>query len=346
MPPASGWRTEDRPLGHGGGTMRVYLSFDIEVWCEGWQELDAQFPASFQRYVYGRSAAGDYALPKTLELLKRHGLHGVFFVEPLFAARFGLQHLREIVQLIQGAGQEVQLHIHPEWTDELPAPPIAEASRKRQHLCYYSEDEQRALIHHAAQLLQQAGAPAPTAFRAGSYAADAATYRALSALGLRIDSSLNSCYAVSGADIAWARNSNERLELEGVCSYPVTVVRDGLGRPRPAQINSLGFAEMRQALERAHAAGQQDFVIVSHNFEMLRPGSSTPDWTVVRRFERLCAYLAAERGRYEVGGFAHRPPRSAPHPELPRLPAHATLARLGEQLRRRFTDRLASGQPS
>ena len=81
--------------------MNVYLSFDIEVWCNGWKDLDGQFPASFERYVYGRSSRGDYALPKTLEILERNGLKGVFFVEPLFAARFGIDKLAVIVDLIR-----------------------------------------------------------------------------------------------------------------------------------------------------------------------------------------------------------------------------------------------------
>jgi hypothetical protein len=31
--------------------MRVHLTFDIEVWCGGWDRLDASFPAAFDRYV-------------------------------------------------------------------------------------------------------------------------------------------------------------------------------------------------------------------------------------------------------------------------------------------------------
>jgi hypothetical protein len=54
--------------------------------------------------MYGRSPAGDYALPKTLEILDRNGLKGVFFVEPLFAARFGVEHLATIVDLIRAGG--------------------------------------------------------------------------------------------------------------------------------------------------------------------------------------------------------------------------------------------------
>ena len=61
--------------------MKVLLTFDVEVWCGGWDNLDQRFPSSFDRYVFGSSKAGDFALPRTLQILKRHGLRGVFFVE-------------------------------------------------------------------------------------------------------------------------------------------------------------------------------------------------------------------------------------------------------------------------
>ena len=108
--------------------MNVHLTFDIEVWCDGWDSLDATFPASFERYVYAKSAHGSYALPKTLEILERHGLTGVFFVEPLFAARFGLEYLRTVVDLIRVAGHSVQLHLHPEWVDEIRPALIANSA--------------------------------------------------------------------------------------------------------------------------------------------------------------------------------------------------------------------------
>ena len=118
--------------------MNVYLTFDIEIWCNGWSDLNRVFPASFERYVYGHSTHGDYALPKTLQLLNQHGLRGVFFVEPLFATRFGQQHLNTIVGLIRNAGHDVQLHLHPEWTDEALTPLIPDCATKRQHLSYYT----------------------------------------------------------------------------------------------------------------------------------------------------------------------------------------------------------------
>jgi len=81
--------------------MKVLLTFDVEVWCNSWEHLDKLFPSAFDRYVYGHSRHGSYALPKTLEILNTHGLQGVFFIEPLFAARFGLSYLQTIVNLIR-----------------------------------------------------------------------------------------------------------------------------------------------------------------------------------------------------------------------------------------------------
>jgi hypothetical protein len=90
----------------------------LEIWPGSWNNIDARFPEAFRRYVYGDTPQGQYALPMTLEILRDHGLRGIFFVEPLFSARFGLGPLQEFVSLIQEGGQDVQMHLHPEWADE------------------------------------------------------------------------------------------------------------------------------------------------------------------------------------------------------------------------------------
>lgn len=317
--------------------MKVHLTFDVEVWCNGWQHLDRNFPSAFDRYVYGRSKHGEYALPATLEILNRHGLRGVFFVEPLFAARFGSEFLGRIVRLIEDAGQEVQLHLHPEWTDEIRPPPIDDASRKRQHLCHYTREEQTLLIEFGLALLREHARGPIHAFRAGSYAANLDTYHALATAGLRVDSSLNPIYEVSGSDLPERADTGSVSRLGPVQVLPVTVFRDGLGRLRPAQVGACSLSEMRQALVHATALGRRHFVVVSHNFEMLKPGSSDPDRIVVRRFEGLCRHLAAQRGRYDVCGLNldGAPTSDAGSGEL-RTSPWATLSRLAQQALRRW----------
>ncbi len=316
--------------------MRVILSFDIEVWCNGWNQLDQKFPAAFDRYVYGRSKAGEYALPRTLETLQNNQLKAVFFIEPLFAARFGIKYLAQIVSLIQSAGQDIQLHIHPEWCDELNPLPFPGARVKRQHLCYYDLDEQTQLIALAKQLLVEAGADQPSVFRAGSYAADTNTYQALAANGIYLDSSLNGCFSISGRDVAFDRKSNAALQIGEVRCVPVSKYRDGMGCVRPAQISAAGFDEMRDALISAEALGQKEFVWVSHNFEMLKAKSSLPDWVVVDRFEKLCSFLSSNPERFNVGCFEPPVLGSTKAPALPRASGIATVRRHIEQLKRRF----------
>lgn len=322
--------------------MKVLLTFDVEVWCNGWDRLDEVFPHHFDRYVYGRSAQGQFALPKTLEILAAHGLKGVFFIEPLFAARFGVEHLATIVNLVRQAGQDVQLHLHPEWVDEIRPGLIADCAVKRQHLSYYTLDEQVALIRTGRELIEQAGGGRCDAFRAGSFACNRDSYRALAANGIGIDSSLNEHYAVSGPDLRGQADFVDLSTIEGVVSHPVGLYIDGFGRLRPAQLSGSSFVELRQALQAAAELGRSEYVIVSHNFEMLRPGRSDPDSVVVRRFTDLCRFLRDNRASLPTGTFDAGTAGAAQRFGSSRQPAvgrAATLVRHAEQLRRRLRDR-------
>lgn len=320
--------------------MNVFLTFDIEVWCNGWDDLDRSFPASFERYVYGHSTHGDFALPQTLAILNRHGLKGVFFVEPLFATRFGAVHLETIVQLIREAGHDVQLHLHPEWTDESIEPIIENCATKRQHLSYYTLDEQTTLIGHGRKMLEAAGSERIRAFRSGSFAANRDTFEALHRNAILLDSSLNRCYAISAPDLLQEHALSTAFVVQDVTTYPVTVMKDGFGRDRPAHLSACGFDELRDALLCAQLAGASDFVVVSHNFEMLKPGSSRPDWIVVKRFERLCAFLSQHPKQFNVRSFGDDDVRFATGSRratpAPRASWVSTGKRYVEQIQRRL----------
>ena len=258
--------------------------------------------------------------------------HGVFFVEPLFAARFGTEYLSRIVALIQEAGQEIQLHLHPEWTDEIRPPPIADATRKRQHLSYYTQAEQTILIRKGVEMLKEVGVTQVLAFRAGSFAANADTYRALSENGIRFDSSLNATSRLSGPDIQTTRLMNRPCRVGDVSVYPITVFKDGFGGFRHSQIGACSSQELEEMLEDCAAQGMDDVVLFSHNFEMLRPGSSEPDFIVARRFERLCQVLS-QRGMYRTVGF-HEAKEIKASEQLtghPRVGLWATSWRYAEQ---------------
>lgn len=283
----------------------VFLTCDTEVWCDGWSGIDEKFPDAFARYVYGRDARGRVnGLPLQLELLQQHGLHGVFFVESLFTGRFGIGPLQEIVGLIGAAGQEVQLHLHPEWADESRSRWLPHVPEKRQHLRYFGADDQATLLEAGILALQDAGAPRPTAFRAGSYALNAATLKALAKVGIRIDSSYNATMLGDSSGLAPGRRLADAARFDALLEFPVSYFRDGFGRWRHAQLGACAFEELRDALWSARHGGLRAFVIVFHNFELLNQAKRGRDPTVVRRFERLCRFLADHSKDFCCRGFA------------------------------------------
>ncbi|MCB1773560.1 MAG: polysaccharide deacetylase family protein [Gammaproteobacteria bacterium] len=318
--------------------LNVYLTVDTEIWCPGWDNLDATFPGAFRKYVYGPTPRGDFALPATLSILREYGLPAVFFVEPLFSARFGIEPLREMVGLIVDAGQEVQLHLHTEWLDEVDVPGLPRVGQKIPAMAQLDEHDQAAVIAWGLARLAEAGAPAVNAFRAGSYGANQATLNALRQNGIFLDSSYNLGADVGVADMMPGERLVQPRVVDGLCIYPVSVLRlERQGAYRIAQVTALSFREMVAYLEQALADGWDSVVIVTHNFEMLSPDKQHVDRFVERRFRQLCQYLAQHSDRYRVRGFADAPGVDIqPQPSPPAANPLRAGQRHAEQAVRRF----------
>src|SRR3712207_1654129 len=135
---------------------RVLLTVDTELtWAPfargaSWQE---NFTCSYEPAEVG--------VPYQLERLRANGLKACFFVDPMPALVYGIEPVRRMVEPILAAGQEVQLHIHPVWLS------IADGKREGAdfELTCFDAETQQALIAKARDLLVEAGAPAPLAFR-------------------------------------------------------------------------------------------------------------------------------------------------------------------------------------
>jgi hypothetical protein len=262
-----------------------------------------------------------------LATLRRHGLRACFFVDPMPALVYGLDPVRAMVGPILDAGQEVQLHLHSFWHD------LAEGRREapRFELTGFDAPAQRLLIATARDLLVEAGAPPPIAFRSGSYAADSATLEALASLGMRYDSSHN------GADHPWpsalplAPALIDPVEIAGLVEIPITQIRRGIGL-RPFQICALSLQEMRAALRHAARHRHPLVTIVGHSFELASRDGRRANALVRGRFDRLCAFLRAHAAELPTATFAELDgilPAAGSQP-LPEQPLR-TARRLVEQ---------------
>lgn len=313
----------------------VFLTNDVEIWCNGWDNLDAAFPSSFRKYIHGPTARGEFGLTYQFQVLNDHGLRGVFFIEPLFARRFGQAPLDEIVGLTRAAGQEIQLHLHTEWADEATPALVPGMTRKRQNIRDFTYEEQTTLIGIGLDLLRQAGAHDVNAFRAGSFGFNRDTLRALAAHGIRFDSSYNpTMYGLESGLAPGAMLTEPYLE-DGVYEFPLTVYRDGRGL-RHTQLTSCSTAELEGLLWQALEQGRQSFVLLFHSFELLTSSKERADPVVLDRFRKLCRFLEKNSDCFNTRGFVGLEPRAVERqPDPLTSPLYRTGFRMMQQALRR-----------
>jgi hypothetical protein len=302
--------------------VKILITVDTEVWPDspGWPHTPLGATQDCARelawYFYGGERSGGLGVPYQLQVLADAGLKATYFIDPMFSFALGTKPLRALVELVKRHGQEIGLHMHPEWlTDRrcvgLPAfgGPLLSA---------YSQDEQSALIRAGAARLAEVGAGCIGAFRAGSWGANRATLRALAENGIAFDSSLNPTFAASFPDLPERATHFQPVRLDGVWEFPVTNFID---RPpvaqRPLHVCACSLAEFRAVLEHAATTGWFAVVLVLHSFEFVRVdrlsnGRPGPQRLLARRFEQLCDYLAANRDRFQPCHFADLDPAEIP----------------------------------
>jgi peptidoglycan/xylan/chitin deacetylase (PgdA/CDA1 family) len=303
---------------------RVLITVDTELtWAPyargaSWQE---NLACSFDPAGVG--------VPYQLEMLRAHGLKACFFVDPMPALVYGLEPVRRMVEPIIAAGQEVQLHIHPVWLS------IAEGKAEGAdfELTCFDAETQQALIAKAADLLVEAGAPRPIAFRSGSFAADRNTLQALRKLGISYDSSHNGSEHPNPSNLPLPPSQIAPVALDGVVEVPVTQIEAAPGSLRPLQLCAVSIRELREALLHAAANDHAATTIVSHSFELASRDALRPNRTICGRFEALCTFLAEHRERLPTAHFADLADLPLGRPAAP-LPARRlrTTARMVQQL--------------
>lgn len=272
-------------------------------------------------------------VPYQLVRLAEHKLKAVFFIDPMPALHFGIDPVKRMVAPILEAGQSIELHLHPQWARLVDGEPSSSFE-----LNDYSEDEQIELIRRASDLLMEAGAGPPVAFRAGSYAANDATLRAAGALGLRYDSSHNGSEHPWPSAIALPPRQIAPVAHQGVVEIPISLIKTTAGY-RHLQICAVSLGEMRAALDHAAAHRHPVVTIVSHSFELAARSSGRVNRTHRRRFDGLCAYLARHRDRLPTRTFVDLDLQGLDAPAEP-LPSSRwrAIARKAEQIWSNFVE--------
>ena len=275
--------------------MNVYLTIDTELTSGMYRAQGAgKIREIFNKSILGKTGEEDVGIGYQMDVLDRHGLKAVFFVDPMPALLFGVSLIREIVQPIVERGHDVQLHVHSEWLQYAQTSPLD--GRLGNNIKNFSLEDQSILIRYARDVLMEAGAPAPVAFRAGNYGANDDTLRALALNHIQYDSSFCPGIAKSACDIELSRAVDAPLEHCGVVEVPIGAIDGPRGIKRHAQIPALSTWEMLSAITHSQKNGRTSFTIVSHSFELMSRDRARVNRIVRHRFEKLCATLATMEG--------------------------------------------------
>lgn len=290
--------------------------------------------ANFHRAIACRTKAGkagqrEAGIFYQMDVFDRCGVKAVFFVDPMPALVWGQAAIDAIVQPIIERGHEVQLHCHTEWLDFAENSPLE--GRTGRNIKDFSQADQHTLLEWALDRIEQAGAPRPTAFRAGNYGANDDTLRALAQLGVQWDSSFAAGYAGSECDISLPLGHCQPVSHCGIWEFPISAITSHNGQ-RHAQLAALSCEEICAAITHAKQSQWPGFCLVSHSFELYNRDTQRPNALLCRRFEQMCEWLGSSPDVFGAGFNDLKVDLDGP--KLPLLPFNYVRAgfRMAEQL--------------
>ncbi len=315
--------------------------------------------AGYDMRIWGRfdNQRNDLGIGLIMRELDKHGFKGTFYVDPFGSLSFGTDGLTEVCAEIQKRGHDLQLHAHPmqraaDWIS-------SEREAVPDRMADYSLEEQAALLEEGMNILERCGVPRGkiVSFRAGHYAANNDTWRAMAKCGLNISSNYNPCYLQKNeCRIDWPDVTVAPFDTGlGPCEIPIGNIVEADGGYRHAQITAISLAEMTDFLLRVQKMDVSNTAIVTHSFEFYHIDSVSarrghPNTVNIHRLRGLTNFLDTHRDKFEVETIAAQAPRM-PLPSTrqgkppPKGLRRLKLARLLQQAYKRAEARLPQLEP-
>jgi len=252
--------------------------------------------------IFGRIGNQEYGVPKLLELLDGHGFKATFFLDVYTNKKGYLDSFKEICRELKHKGHDLQLHTHPDGMFD----------GTRCGMKEYSLEEQIKIIKRGKELFREWFEQEPMAHRAGDWAANYDTLKALIANGIKVDSSMfygwDNCHLNQSP-----LTKNSIVEYQNIVEIPASVfISDSLGVFSPYRLLSTDgntFNEVRTLLNKLQEKAVPVVNLVYHSFSFLKWNKDRTEYSVaesrLRKFKLLLEFLSQEKERFEVKTIQH-----------------------------------------
>jgi hypothetical protein len=289
--------------------INVFITVDTEHSIGGAFSNPDLNPVGNKRRIYGQIGEKKYGIPLIMDIADAFELKLSFFLEVFNKYYFDESETREVCQYILNRNHDIQLHIHPNYLNfncEVPG-----KLKYSDFISDFTFNRQKELLSEGRDLLVKYGASMPVAFRAGSYGASLSTLKALKETGFLIDSSFNRAYCNETCFIPES-DINDLIEMEGIWEFPITNFIENshirASRFMPMDLSGVSFQEMKQVLDHSTENGPNNITIILHSFSFIKAfdvqyNKIRPRKTVIKRFEKLCRFLAENSHRFNVMTF-------------------------------------------
>lgn len=243
-------------------------------------------PPPFESNIYAPLPEAELGVHKIMEICDRHGVKGTFFVDVYMHYHYGEKDVKELCQFIDQRGHDVQLHAHTAW---LP-------NSKADDLCTFPLERQVEILAEGRELIHKWTGKAPVAFRAGSYAANLDTIRALERNGFVTDSSYfpfhRNCKLSKQLHNRYA---NKPFRIGGILEIPVTtywLINTSFFRKiSKLDVNSSSLAELMDIIPKLMESRVGPVVLFLHSFSFIRwkkdNSGVLPNYRALERFETI-----------------------------------------------------------
>lgn len=256
---------------------KVMVTVDVESYERGNGNPDKQ--------IWGKQPDGEHGIRRIMDLLQKHRLKGVFYLNVYEAAKFGEPQIAAVARVINERGHDLELHTHP-------FPMYGVRTMQRADF-----DRQVEILQHGKQMIRAWTGKTVVAHRAGAFAANLDTLRAVHAAGLVVDSSLSPSTPRTTLSHQLPASNLPRV-LYGVVELPITFYSQlRLGKWQSLQfldVESTSLGEFKSVIRQFRNARFPIVNIMMHSFSFVRDG--TENQALEQKFDQLLEFLAKEPG--------------------------------------------------